>query len=108
MKKNSLFLYFQRDKFDFAAFDLYYLDSEVVDLYYFVHFRKATIVIENKSGNCLIVVRLGQIESEHLVDAFDLETGRKEVGVILGLLCDIFVGVVLVFDFPEEFLYDVF
>ena len=66
------------------------------------------LLIENKSGNCLVVVRLGQIESEHLVDAFDLETGRKEVGVILGLFCDIFVGVVLVFDFPEEFLYDVF
>ena len=81
---------------------------------YLPHSNDFVLVLENSDRRVTISLRLSynhhlwQIKIEHFIHFINLQTCRKNILVIIYLLCNILCIVMLVLNITEDFFYNVF
>ena len=68
------------------------------------HIGDGLVLVEQVAGQRLVVIALGDVEVESLVDFLDFHASREFVACIAQLTGNEVVAVVLVLDFAEDFL----
>ena len=61
-EKNLLSGHFQLYKLDFGGCDFNYFELEIVELYHFMHFGKALVVVQDEAADGLVFIAFGQVE----------------------------------------------
>ena len=99
---------FQLHKLNLCHRALEHLEMELSDVDDLVEFGETLVFVQDESANGHVVVALGQVKVEALVDFLDFHSSRELIARFVDLPCSEAVAVVFVFDFAKYFLYQVF